>query len=1568
MRNLKKILALVLALVMSLSLMATASAADFADVSDDNPYKVAIDVLEGLKVFQGYQEDGTFRPEASLTRAQAAALVYRIATGDAEDQYVANYTDMAQSKFTDLDGYNWARGYINYCQNAEIVKGKNAANTIFDPGATVSGYQLMAMVLRTMGYGKNGEFEGNGWELQTSTIAERIGILKGVTSGDYGSPAPRQMVAQILFNAMLTETVDYTTLNGYQPNGKTLGKEKYNLESIEGVIVANEFANLYGDSVLAEGKTNFEVKKDDVRRLDITSQLTDIGESFYAYTTGSRVLTIGKTDKNTVKEGGNAIEIDTAGKFQAAAGMPAASDIEYYVNFGRVGNYTCDQRLEFNVVFRSETAMESFEDYTGEDVSWIAAQDNSDNTPDNNWSVEANVPATGAAGTNITNRLGTNDDYDDVITAADYPVRYSKIIRAGNDISDADLNIIRGIFGAADNIQNNVLGKDGIDGGVYVGTVSTSSTITIGGVTYNIGEENDLSNKISYNEFFNTYINPEVYDVNWNVSANGQWWKFVDNDGDGRADYAFLTQYYLDEAVNTYKSGDKTVLDYYGLDEDAWYSIRYLEDIAVGDVVIYTFIDGQALVEKADFATKTVTDYNWRNDEIKTTDGDTYGQSGIWNDTQMQQLLSNMADKAEYTVYFDKYGYVRAYKLPGETTYALLTEVYATSTNNGNLVRNLPLTVELKVKDAAAAEYALANPNGNDMVSTSAWTQVMSYVGNYNYNNFLQPAIGHAGVTRSGFGPVKIAPTFATTGAINYVFWNQNRQVVKAIDALGRSADGRTISGEFNYGPYTANGANSAVTTSFTNVAKVNISGDKATVTGAAELRLDRNGNVMRNANGSPRYSVDYIQLSTSDIAKGATRYPIAGQPAGETGYVANNNTYVNAIHSTEYYIAYNGNVFYVSDYVNFPGLTGEKNGIRAAYAVARDTSADDADRPYWVADVIVYEVASFTDLEKVSISLAYYNPSRNTDQIQAMQTLNNKSENPMITVVPNGANWDWSANGGFNSGYGFYHLYNTSLMDNGELASRNAEAITENFNSNKIFAGIVTRQVSVGPNGDYIDIDTDGDGVTNWSVSINNNVYSITTGAEVGSRWAYNEAAPLRYSNVNSSEVKAGDRVIWVVNDDNDKNNTQVAGFVVDLGNDTLTGLNSNVALRDATAAFLYSRNAITGVVSGLWESIMSEQRPGATYNVTIEYKTTDGATPPTLTAIPGVANRTMTVAQGGEFKFTESDEFVFLPGYNFAGASASAGTIASNGYGVWSISPVTSDITITLMYTAGTYDFSVTDSRHVGAANYDYSVAGATLTTGPIGAAVTASYKDTFEVEIPVDALYSISVSVANGKITGEGLNATGTKYVVKGEIYGSTVLTINETKAANVASINSDSTTISAPAEALVGNSVNFTYTPSAGSQLWSLTWNISGTGKSGTIDVTSGTQAVGVWTYALPAEALEAGKLTTISVVEVPSAPFNVAVTTDAAFTGTLANLTYAIDSGAQSSLGITSLATPVNVSIQPGNTLVIGADVAINVTCTGATIPVQIEYSADGKTCTITGCLNAGITLAIANAP
>ena len=77
MRNLKKILALVLALMMVLSVMATASALDFTD-ADEIKNTEAVSVMAGLGILSGNPTaDGqfAFNPTGTLTRGQAAKIL-----------------------------------------------------------------------------------------------------------------------------------------------------------------------------------------------------------------------------------------------------------------------------------------------------------------------------------------------------------------------------------------------------------------------------------------------------------------------------------------------------------------------------------------------------------------------------------------------------------------------------------------------------------------------------------------------------------------------------------------------------------------------------------------------------------------------------------------------------------------------------------------------------------------------------------------------------------------------------------------------------------------------------------------------------------------------------------------------------------------------------------------------------------------------------------------------------------------------------------------------------------------------------------------------------------------------------------------------------------------------------------------------------------------------------------------------------------------------------------------------------------------------------------------------------
>ena len=247
----KKLLAMVLALVMTLSLAVSANAA-FKDVKDiDETYAESAAVLNGLGVFKGYEEkDGTFsfQPKNAITRAEVAAIVYRIYTQDVKDTYVKNYE--TYNKFGDMAGAGWAKGYIGYCANAALVKGY--PNGTFVPSGKVTGYEVLAMILRAVGYDQKNEFTGADWALHVAEIAERQGILDNVKGVDLNAPATREVVAELLFQSIKVPMVTYTAAFGYQNVGlnekadnklfaknETLGTKNFKLGSYEGYITYN---------------------------------------------------------------------------------------------------------------------------------------------------------------------------------------------------------------------------------------------------------------------------------------------------------------------------------------------------------------------------------------------------------------------------------------------------------------------------------------------------------------------------------------------------------------------------------------------------------------------------------------------------------------------------------------------------------------------------------------------------------------------------------------------------------------------------------------------------------------------------------------------------------------------------------------------------------------------------------------------------------------------------------------------------------------------------------------------------------------------------------------------------------------------------------------------------------------------------------------------------------------------------------------------------------------------------------------------------------------------------------
>ena len=295
----KKLLAMVLALVMTLSLAVSANAA-FKDVKDiDETYAESAAVLNGLGVFKGYEEkDGTFsfQPKNAITRAEVAAIVYRIYTQDVKDTYVKNYE--TYNKFGDMAGAGWAKGYIGYCANAALVKGY--PNGTFVPSGKVTGYEVLAMILRAVGYDQKNEFTGADWALHVAEIAERQGILDNVKGVDLNAPATREVVAELLFQSINVPMVTYTAAFGYQnvnltadkkdsilAKNETLGSKNFELDRVTGYVTANDYGTKFKNMQIA-GK-NLAKKDDTVKVAD--QDIFDAGRYGHVWTSKGSVIT-----------------------------------------------------------------------------------------------------------------------------------------------------------------------------------------------------------------------------------------------------------------------------------------------------------------------------------------------------------------------------------------------------------------------------------------------------------------------------------------------------------------------------------------------------------------------------------------------------------------------------------------------------------------------------------------------------------------------------------------------------------------------------------------------------------------------------------------------------------------------------------------------------------------------------------------------------------------------------------------------------------------------------------------------------------------------------------------------------------------------------------------------------------------------------------------------------------------------------------------------------------------------------------------------------------------------------
>ncbi len=192
----KKVLSLVLAIMMVMSLMTTAFAGTFEDIEDKDVAK-AVDALSSLGVVNG-NPDGTYKPENGVTRGEMVKLlVVALGHGDLAAD--------SKSAFSDSQG-KWFDGYAAVAQALGITNGTGAGK--FSGDAQIKYTEVITMIMRALGYNDravNANRENVYNATSYKTTAARLGVLKGVTFS--ANTANRGDVALMIYNALEVQVV-----------------------------------------------------------------------------------------------------------------------------------------------------------------------------------------------------------------------------------------------------------------------------------------------------------------------------------------------------------------------------------------------------------------------------------------------------------------------------------------------------------------------------------------------------------------------------------------------------------------------------------------------------------------------------------------------------------------------------------------------------------------------------------------------------------------------------------------------------------------------------------------------------------------------------------------------------------------------------------------------------------------------------------------------------------------------------------------------------------------------------------------------------------------------------------------------------------------------------------------------------------------------------------------------------------------------------------------------------------------------------------------------------------------
>lgn len=238
----------------------------------DSPYKEEIDRLIAFGIVTAF-EDGTFRPENAITRAEFAALVMRA-------RNVENAAGGSELSFSDVDPESWAVPAISTVCAMGYMCG--TSGDTFAPNDPITMEQAAKVLVKMIGGDVLAEWRG-GYPSGYLSYAAQSGVTKGVEKSAAES-LTRGEVAKLFANTIELDILKQTGFGDMEEyvtqKDVTILSEYHSIYPRKGRITANYYAGIVADEPLAKNEVMLENEILDKGATDAADWLGYYGKAY----------------------------------------------------------------------------------------------------------------------------------------------------------------------------------------------------------------------------------------------------------------------------------------------------------------------------------------------------------------------------------------------------------------------------------------------------------------------------------------------------------------------------------------------------------------------------------------------------------------------------------------------------------------------------------------------------------------------------------------------------------------------------------------------------------------------------------------------------------------------------------------------------------------------------------------------------------------------------------------------------------------------------------------------------------------------------------------------------------------------------------------------------------------------------------------------------------------------------------------------------------------------------------------------------------------------------------------